>query len=266
MTFTTDTDTFKDAVDTSGNSINWTVVASKTLQVYDGKQDIMAFRSWQKGLERFFVITGLTEDTKKITLAQMYLVGLASSWADSFDLIKGWTCFLEELERECIPADLRSSLISKLRNLRQRTSALEYRRQFDEIHAHVDITDDEAKRTFLEGLKMPLRHYVVAQLAMNPNSGLRTAQTIAVQVDASLYNNKGGIYGYVPSATKTSQYNGPQPMEIEHLKAIHIKRNKSHKGKESFRCFKCGKEGHYARNCKNTNNHENHPNGEGSFN
>lgn len=160
---------YEDAQSTLNRSggFNLASMAAKKLSNYDGRPDLLVFRDWKEKLEQFFILARVLNDTDKITLGKMQLMGRAIVWSSGVHEIS-WHSFVAALYKECIPADLRTIQIAKLRKTKQRTSALEYRRLFDDVMAGLEITDDEVKKIFIEGLKHPLKNFLTAQLAILP--------------------------------------------------------------------------------------------------
>lgn len=193
------------------------VRAAKALVTYDRSTDLSAYHNWKSKLDRFFSAARINDENDRITPAKIQLVGRAGNWADRC-VASTW----EQFAKAFI-----SLVIQKLKQLRQKCNAAEYRMKFDEILPCADITDDEARRIFIDGLKPNLLLYVVSQIAVDPHADLAKAETIAVQVDASLFSNKAPLNFPVQYYNNFRSTRSHEPMEIDTLNNIRHDRHKN---------------------------------------
>ncbi|KAL4271717.1 hypothetical protein GQ457_13G018250 [Hibiscus cannabinus] len=113
-------------------------------------------------LEEYFQAANITEDTKKVKIASIYLTDFARMWwrrrctdeKHGGTKVETWEEFQEELKAHFYPVYAEEEAQSKLRQLKHTGNIRDYVREFTELHLQIpDMTEKQALFTFRDGLK-----------------------------------------------------------------------------------------------------------------
>ncbi|GMJ13797.1 hypothetical protein HRI_005048900 [Hibiscus trionum] len=140
------------------------------------------------GLEQYFRVSGIDDDTTKVNRASIYLTNVALlCWRRMFDEeeydtlpFKTWKDFQYEFKKHFYPKNAQQEARLKVRNLKHDGTILEYVRKFTELKLQLSsLSEDEGYFDFMNGLqkwaKMELRRMEDKDLS----SALSTTEDIA---------------------------------------------------------------------------------------
>jgi hypothetical protein len=159
-----------------------------------------------------------------------------------------------------------------IRALRQRTSAAQYRAEFQILAAKLDWNDDALASEFYRGLKDRVREEIT--LRNDRPSTFKDLSELAIKIDNRIFElqlEKRGSYAHTNGANRKAKRNVPdwndnyyglQKMQIDATKGKPGSNNKGprkgpprpqpNKGtndKSNVECYGCSKKGHYKRDC-----------------
>jgi hypothetical protein len=180
----------KKAIAQSGSiALPTIVVASSKVDVprpkaYNGSRNAKEVDNFLWSLEQYFKALGITEDTKKIDSATLYLMDTAMVWwrrrysdiERGTCIINTWDEFKKELKRQFYPENAEEEARPKLRRLQQKGSIREYVKEFSEVLLEIpDYPDKEAFFAFKDGLQ----NWAKIEIQRDGAQDLATAISIA---------------------------------------------------------------------------------------
>jgi hypothetical protein len=153
-----------------------------------------------------------------------------------------------------------------LRALRQKTSAAQYRAEFQILASKVGWNDDALASQFYRGLKDKVREEITMREDERPRE-LKEIADLAVKIDTKLFElqlEKKGRYTQGHANTKAKRdvpewrdnYYGLQKMQIDATKGKPGSKGqgkgqqKKPKDKSQVECYGCGKKGHFKNECR----------------
>jgi hypothetical protein len=236
--------------------------------VFAGQQDMQVLMSWIFSMKHYLKVTA-TQDSLWVELASTYLGGAANTWYETWSppvlarlidvtpeasqhaVFIPWEMFVDAISRAFEPPDHYHQLRDDLYELKQMGSIAQYIQEFRAIRLQLAITEDEALDKFKRGLRPSTRR----ELIMRNPATVEEAILIANRHDKAWSRSKG-VDQLVHQSTMVPSTSGPQPMEIDSVRAGQPFKKRTITELERMRvanlCYNCGKPGHIARNCQNT--------------
>ncbi|KAL4379296.1 hypothetical protein GQ457_02G038830 [Hibiscus cannabinus] len=129
---------------------------------FKGTRNAQDVENYILELEEYFQAANITEDTKKVKIASIYLTDFARMWwrrrctdeKHGGTKVETWEEFQEELKAHFYPVYAEEEAQSKLRQLKHTGNIRDYVREFTELHLQIpDMTEKQALFTFRDGLK-----------------------------------------------------------------------------------------------------------------
>jgi hypothetical protein len=184
-------------------------------------------------------------------------------------MFKDYASLFDEMEEVFDNGDEALEADRDIRALRQRTSAAQYRAEFQILAAKLDWNDDALASEFYRGLKDRVREEIT--LRNDRPSNFKDLSELAIKIDNRIFElqlEKRGSYAHNSGANRKTKRNVPewnnnyyglQKMQIDATKGKPGSNNKQKqrpqpktKGtadKSSVECYGCGKKGHYKNEC-----------------
>jgi hypothetical protein len=187
-------------------------------------------------------------------------------------MFKDYQSLFDEMEEVFDNGDEALEADRDIRALRQRTSAAQYRAEFQILAAKLDWNDDALASEFYRGLKDRVREEIT--LRNDRPSTFKDLSELAIKIDNRIFElqlEKRGSYAHTNGANRKAKRNVPdwndnyyglQKMQIDATKGKPGSNNKGprkgpprpqpNKGtndKSNVECYGCGKKGHYKRDC-----------------
>jgi hypothetical protein len=231
----------------------------------------------------------LSTERKKVLYIVSFLRGPAYEWvhphfkdflqhaegeqkAFTRKMFKDYQSLFDEMEEVFDNGDEALEADRDIRALRQRTSAAQYRAEFQILAAKLDWNDDALASEFYRGLKDRVREEIT--LRNDRPSTFKDLSELAIKIDNRIFElqlEKRGSYAHTNGANRKAKRNVPdwndnyyglQKMQIDATKGKPGSNNKGprkgpprpqpNKGtndKSNVECYGCGKKGHYKRDC-----------------
>lgn len=162
---------------------------------YDGKDksactDFLAqVRLFIAGNIHLFV-----NDAAKISFVATYLRGRAFSWIEPYlsrpedAMMSNFEYFALEMVRALGDPDRTHTMTKRLRALKQTTSCVNFRTEFDSISQYLDINEPGLKTYFYDGLKPEVKDALA--LVVEEPENFKAFQDLCVRIDNRLYERK----------------------------------------------------------------------------
>lgn len=241
--------------------------------MYDGARDPSILNAWIEAMEMRLDALKVPEK-EMIRFAAFHLTGAAMSWfsaiRDTITDTHTWFHFLVMLRNTFMPPNYINMLATKMEQLKQTTSVLEYALEFEEIRRQLPknyMSEGQAVYKFTHGLK-PL---IQRSLALKWPETLTEAIQSADRVDQSIIEGQNFLRFVtnrnVPRSQRTER--NMQHMFTPQLDAegdvimANTLQKLSPADREKLRkagiCFRCRKGKHYARDCPGNPSSTNRP-------
>ncbi|KAL4279289.1 hypothetical protein GQ457_03G013090 [Hibiscus cannabinus] len=130
---------------------------------FKGTRNAQYIENYIWEMEQYFQAANITEDTKKVKIASIYLTDFARLWwrrrctdeKHGGTKVKTWEEFQEKLKANFYPVYAEEEVQSKLRQLKHTSNIRDYVWKFTELHLQIlDMTEKQALFTFRGSLKL----------------------------------------------------------------------------------------------------------------
>jgi hypothetical protein len=228
--------------------------SSQPLQVprpdtFDGGRSASAVEGWLRSIERYAVLTKISE-FEKVKFAATLMRGRAETWLRRLEaestLPAEWHDFKNSVIKAFKPVHSVEMARDKLAVLNQTGSVESYVDAFQNLSLEIpDLSPAEAKDRFIRGLQPSIRAYVRTQVPDSLDKAFHLAMAY-----------EGGL-----GTATSSGHNAPRPpvsIGYDHSASMDLdiaqtrfrrQRNPRTFFDADIRCFNCNGQGHVQRNC-----------------